>query len=350
MWPMTNEELIRKTLELARQGEGKTFPNPMVGAVIVKDGKIISTGYHHRHGEAHAELDAINNADQSLEGATIYVSLEPCCHTNKKTPPCAQRLILERFKKVVICNLDPNPSVNGKGVQLLRENGIIVEHGVLEEEGERLNEVFFYAQRNKKPFVHLKLATTLDGKISMPSGESQWITGPKAREEVHILRSHSQAVMVGAETVRADNPKLNVRLENFTSEQPYRIIFTKTGNLPASAHVFTDELKARTIIYSMVPLPMENVMVIKSLDEAMEDLFNRHIISVFLEGGATLTSEFMKAGLVNRVSMFLNPSFLGTGKSAVSDFGLEVLNERPHLTNIESRWIEGDFLITGRLK
>ena len=347
---MTNEDYIRKTFDLARQGEGKTFPNPMVGAVIVKDGKIISTGYHHRHGEAHAELDAINNADQSLEGATIYVNLEPCCHTNKKTPPCAQRLILERFKKVVICNLDPNPSVNGKGVQLLREHGITVEHGVLSEEGERLNEVFFYAQRNKKPFVHLKLATTLDGKISLPSGESQWITGVKAREEVHVLRSHSQAVMVGSETVRQDNPKLNVRLDNFTSEQPFRIIFTKSGNLTPTSHVFTDELKARTIIYSMVPLHMENVMVINSLEEAMEDLFNRHIISVFLEGGATLTSEFMKAGLVNRVSMFLNPSFLGSGKSAMGDFGLEALAERPKLTEIESRWIEGDFLISGRLK
>lgn len=346
---MISQDYIRRTLELAKKAEGQTFPNPMVGAVIVKDGRVISEGYHHKHGHDHAELDAIKNADESLEGATIYVNLEPCCHTNKKTPPCAQRLILEKFKKVVICNLDPNPAVNGKGVEMLRQHGITVEHGILSEEGEKLNEVFFYAQRNKRPFVHLKLATTLDGKIALPSGESQWITGNKAREEVHLLRSHSQAIMAGAETVRKDNPKLNVRLENFTQEQPFRIIFTKTGNLPREAKVFTDELKARTIIYSMVPLKMENVMVISSLEEAMDDLFKRNIISVFLEGGATLASEFMKARLINRVSLFLNPSFLGGGKNALEDFGLNSLHERPKLTQIESRWLEGDFLLTARL-
>lgn len=347
---MLNEDYIRKTFELAKQGEGKTFPNPMVGAVIVKDGKIISQGYHHKHGHDHAELDAIKNADESLEGATIYVNLEPCCHTNKQTPPCAQRLILEKFKKVVICNLDPNPAVNGKGVQMLRDHGIIVEHGVLSEEGEKLNEVFFYAQRNRKPFVHLKLATTLDGKIAMPDGESQWITGVKAREEVHLLRSHSQAIMAGAETIRKDNPKLNVRLENFTSEQPFRIIFTKSGKLPMDSKVLTDELKARTIIYSMQPIHHENVMIINSLEEAMEDLFNRKIISVFLEGGATLASEFLKAGLINRVSLFMNPSLIGLGKNALGDFGLTSLNERPKLTDIQSKWIGEDLYLTGRLK
>ena len=350
---MTKEELIRKTFELARKGLGNTFPNPLVGAVIVKDGRIISEGYHHKQGEAHAELDAINNCKESLEGATIYVNLEPCCHTNKQTPPCAQRLIQEKFAKVVICNLDPNPHVNGNGVELLRQNGIEVEHGVLNDEGERLNEAFFFAQRNKKPFIHLKLATTLDGKIAMNNGESQWITGVKSREFVHELRSLHQGVIAGAETVRADNPKLNVRLENYQGKQPYRIIFTESGNLPAGAQIFRDKLVEQTLIYTKSDLkldfPSENIIKIHSLNEAMEDLFNRKLINLFLEGGATLASSFMKENLINRVSLFMNPSFLGTGKTALSDIGLTNLNERPRLKQIESRWIEEDLYLTGRL-
>lgn len=348
---MTKEDFIRRTFELARMGKGNTFPNPLVGAVIVKDGKIISEGHHRRHGGDHAEVDAINNCKESVEGASIYVNLEPCCHTNKQTPPCAQRLIKEKFKKVVICNLDPNPEVNGKGVELLRSHGIEVEHGVLADEGERLNEAFFYAQRNKRPFIHLKLATTLDGKIAMPNGESQWITNEASRKLVHELRSLHQGVIAGAETVRTDNPKLNVRLPDYTGKQPVKIIFTESGNLPPSAQIIRDPQS--TLIYTKSPLnfdfPSENVVKINSLKEAMEDLYNRKFINLFLEGGATLASAFMKEGLVNRVSLFMNPSFLGAGKSALHDIGLSSLNERPKLKNIETRWIDGDLFISGRL-
>lgn len=350
---MTNEELIRKTFTLARHGLGKTFPNPLVGAVIVKNGRIIGEGYHRRHGGDHAEVDSIKNCKESVEGATIYVNLEPCCHTNKLTPPCAQRLIQEKFAKVVICNLDPNPAVNGKGVELLRQHGIQVEHGILSEEGERLNEVFFFAQRNKKPFVHLKLATTLDGKIAMNNGESQWITGTKSREFVHQLRSIHQGVIAGAETVRKDNPRLNVRLEHFEGAQPYRIIFTETGNLPAGAQIFRDKLSEQTLVYTKsdvrLDIPSENIIRIQSIAEAMDDLFERKLINLFLEGGANLASSFMKEKLINRVSLFMNPSFLGSGKTALSDIGLTSLNDRPRLQQIESRWIEEDLYLTGRL-
>ena len=350
---MTNDDLIRKTFELARLGAGATWPNPLVGAVIVKDGRIISEGYHHQHGGDHAELDAIRNAKEPIEGATVFVNLEPCCHTKKQTPPCAQRLIAEKIKKVVICNLDPNPLVNGQGVELLRASGIEVEFGILEKEGEVLNEAFFLAQRQKRPFIHLKMAATLDGKTALPSGESQWITGEKSRTEVHRLRSLHQGVIVGAETVRKDNPKLNVRLPDYNGRQPYRIVFTKSGNLPREAHLFNDELKHLTLIYTFSPLsfdfPEGQVVQVTSLSEAMKDLFEKKLINLFLEGGANLASNFMQEKYVDRVSVFLNPSFLGEGTSILSSLNIKELNQRPRLQSVQSTMIGDDFFITGRL-
>lgn len=348
---LTTEELIRKTLEIARQGQGNTWPNPLVGAVIVKNGRIIGEGFHRAHGQAHAELAALENCTESPAGATIYVNLEPCCHTNKMTPPCAQRLIVEKIKKVVICNLDPNPAVNGKGVELLRSHGIEVEHGILEDEGEKLNEAFFFAQRNKRPFVHLKLATTLDGKISMPSGESQWITNEKSRRLVHEMRSVHQGIIVGAETVRKDNPKLSVRLAEYSGKQPYRIVFTKSGKLPATAYLFTDELREKTLVYSQNKLIMDFPSTqVRDLSEALQDLFEKKFMNLMLEGGSTLASAFLSEKLINRVSLFMNSSFLGDGKSALGNFGLTELNQRPRLKQLESRWIEDDLFITGRLE
>lgn len=347
----TNEDFIRRTLELAKLGHGTTWPNPMVGAVIVKGGKIISEGFHLKQGEAHAELDAINKATESLKGATIYVNLEPCCHTNKTTPPCAQRLIQEGFKKVVICNLDPNPHVNGNGVKLLRDAGIEVEHGILESEGEKLNEVFFLAQRQKRPFIHFKSASTLDGKTAMTNGESQWITGTEARAHVHELRSVHQGIIVGGETVRRDNPKLNVRLPDYKGKQPWRIIFTKSGSLPAAHQLFTDELKHQTIIYTEADLSFDfpNVVKIKNIKEALTDLYQKKFINLMMESGSCLASEFIRQGLIDRVSLYQNPSFLGEGKGILRDLDLSNLNKRPKLTDIESRWIGEDHYLTGRL-
>jgi diaminohydroxyphosphoribosylaminopyrimidine deaminase/5-amino-6-(5-phosphoribosylamino)uracil reductase len=282
------------------------------------------------------------------------VNLEPCCHTNKQTPPCAQRLITERIKKVVICNLDPNPAVNGKGVELLRSHGIEVEHGVLSDEGEKLNEVFFFAQRNQRPFIHLKLASTLDGKIAMPSGQSQWITGDLARQYVHTLRSLHQGVLVGAETIRKDNPKLNVRLSHYEGNQPLRIVFTKSGKLPEQAQVFQDELKNQTLVYTQSPLsfnfPSSQVIQVLNLKEAMKDLFDKKLIHLFLEGGSNLASEFLKEGLIERVSLFLNPSFMGSGIPSLGSLGIHELSQRPKLTQTSTRWIGEDLLISGRLQ
>ncbi len=344
---------ILRTFELARKGLGTTWPNPMVGAVIVKDGRVIGEGFHRKSGEAHAEADAIKNATESVRGATIYVNLEPCCHTNKKTPPCAQRLITEGITKVVIANLDPNPEVNGKGMTLLRDAGIEVIYGIHEEIGAELNEVFFHAQRTKLPFVHLKMASTLDGKIAMPSGESQWITGETARNEVHKMRSTHQAVMVGAGTLRADNPKLNVRLPDFQGEQPFRIVFTASGNLPTESHLFTDELREKTLVFTKsdtrVDLPSTQIVKVRDLKHAMEELYARKIIHVLLEGGPCLAGEMMKENLIQRVSLFLNPSFLGEGPSNLGNFGLKSLNDRPKLKNITTKMFGEDLFLSGRI-
>lgn len=335
---MNNETYIRKTFELARRGLGTTWPNPMVGAVIVKDGRIIGEGFHRRKGEDHAEVDAIKNATESVEGSTIYVNLEPCCHTNKTTPPCAQRLIKEKFKKVVIANLDPNIEVNGKGVELLRSHGIEVEHGILPSEAEKLNEVFFHAQRLRRPFIHLKAAVTLDGKMALSNGESQWITGEKAREHVHYLRSLHQGIIVGGETVRRDNPKLTVRLPGYEGPQPKRIIFTTTGDLPETHHVFTDEFKDNTLVYKT-----------NDLHSALQDLFSRNLINLMLECGPGLATAFLREGLIDRMTIFQNPSFIGEGQSLLGNLNLTKLASRPRLTDIESLWLGEDHLITGRL-
>jgi diaminohydroxyphosphoribosylaminopyrimidine deaminase/5-amino-6-(5-phosphoribosylamino)uracil reductase len=348
---MNNETHLRRTFTLALKGLGTTWPNPLVGAVIVKDGRVISEGYHFKKGEAHAELDAIHKAKESLKGATLYVNLEPCCHTDKSTPPCAQRLIQEGFSKVVICNLDPNPKVLGKGIQLLQEAGIEVEHGSLKEEGEKLNEVFFLAQRLKRPFIHYKTASTLDGMTALNNGESKWITGEKARLHVHNLRSIHQGIIVGGQTVRKDNPKLNVRLPDYVGQQPWRIVFTKSGNLPSTHDLFTDENKDKTLIYTENNLSFDfpNVVKITSLKEAMSDLFAKNFISLMMESGPSLAADFIKEGLIDRISLYQNPSFLGSGRGIFGDFKLTSLNQRPALTQIESSWIHEDHYITGRL-
>lgn len=350
---MNDKDFIQKTFELAIKGKGPNWPNPLVGAVVVKNGKIIGEGYHRKYGSHHAEVEAIQSCTESPEGSTIYVNLEPCCHTNKQTPPCTHLLIKEKIKRVVICNQDPNPAVNGKGVEFLRSNGIEVECGVLEEEGEKLNEVFFHAQRNKKPFIHLKLASTLDGKIALPNGESKWITGSTARSHVHRLRSEHQAIMVGAETIRKDNPTLNVRLDQYSGEQPYRIIFTQSGKLPENSTIFSDNFRERTLIFSQVkanfPLPEKNIIYIHQLDEAMDYLFEKKIINLFLEGGPSLASAFMRNNMVQRLSLFMNPSLLGCGKTTLEDFGVTELGARPKLKEIETQWLNGDLLISGRL-
>lgn len=329
---------MRQALALAEQARGLTWPNPMVGCVIVKDDRIIAVGFHAKAGQAHAELAAIEAATESVRGSTLYVNLEPCCHTTKRTPPCAQRLIAEGIARVVIANIDPHPAVSGKGISLLREAGIEVITGVLEADGERLNEVFFYQQRTGLPFVHLKLASSLDGRIAMPDGQSRWITGEAARLHAHQLRASYMAIAIGAGTLRADNPQLTVRLPNYQGPQPMRLVFSSGGEIPAHSQVLTDSDAARTRLIRHTPLP-----------EALATLAAEGINNLLLEGGAGIAGAFLRAGLVQRVTHYVNPSYLGTGISALNDYGLRDLNQRLRLKNVEYSSLGDDLAITGRL-
>lgn len=350
---MIDEEIIQRTFTLARKALGLTWPNPMVGAVIVKDGKIIGEGFHRKKGDDHAEIDAIKNASEPVRGATIYINLEPCCHSNKSTPPCAQRLIQEGFKRVVFSNLDPNPEVNGRAVELLRSHGVEVDFGILEGDGEKLNEVFFLSQRQQRPFIHFKSAVSLDGKIALSNGESQWITGQEARAHVQFLRSTHQAILIGGETLRKDNPRLTVRLPLFTGPQPYRVVVTRSADFNSDFHLFNDEFLDRTLIYSEKPLsfdfPTHQVMQIKSLRDVLDDLFKKNIINVLMEAGPQLASAFLKDGLIDRVTLYQNPSLIGVGKNLFSELSIQTLNNRPKLSNLESKWIGNDHYLTGRL-
>jgi diaminohydroxyphosphoribosylaminopyrimidine deaminase/5-amino-6-(5-phosphoribosylamino)uracil reductase len=335
---MQHADYMRQAMRLAQQAKGHTWPNPMVGCVIVQHGAVIAEGFHRKAGSAHAELDAINNATAPVAGSTLYVNLEPCCHSNKRTPPCAQRLISEGIKTVVLANLDPHPEVSGRGIALLREAGIEVITDVLAHEGELLNEVFFHNQRSQRPFVHLKLASTLDGKIAMPNGQSQWITGELARKHAHQLRAEHMAIAVGAQTVRQDDPRLTVRLKNYSGPQPIRLVFSHSGQLPKRAHVLNDDNAANTRVYGNRPL-----------GEVLNELYQQGIVNILLEGGAGIASAFLAENFVQRISHYLNPSYLGQGISALNDYGLLDLSQRVHLKHVEYMALGEDFHLTGRV-
>ncbi|HYE69283.1 MAG TPA: bifunctional diaminohydroxyphosphoribosylaminopyrimidine deaminase/5-amino-6-(5-phosphoribosylamino)uracil reductase RibD, partial [Anaerovoracaceae bacterium] len=244
---------MKRALELAEKGVGKTNPNPLVGAVIVKEGRIIGEGWHERYGQAHAEVNAIHNADvsaaniesESVEGSTVYVNLEPCCH-HGKTPPCTELLISKGVNRVVIGTLDPNPLISGKGAQQLSDAGIEVTIGVMEQECKRLNEVFFSYIQKHRPFVVLKAAMSLDGKIAAPSGESKWITEESARRDVQLLRNQYSSIMVGVETVIKDDPELTCRLDG--GRNPRRIILDSCLRIPLDRKVLTDQQANRTMM------------------------------------------------------------------------------------------------------
>lgn len=349
---MNDQDFMNRAFNLSLKGAGQVSPNPMVGAVIVKDGRIISEGFHALYGGDHAELDAIKKATESLEGATLYCTLEPCCHTNKQTPPCAQRIVKEKFKKVVIANLDPNPHVNGGGVEILKAAGIEVESGLLADLGERVNEAFFTTQRYKRPYIHLKLATTLDGKMSLLSGESKWITSESSRQYVQELRSQHAAILVGAETARVDNPKLTVRLDSFQGKQPWRLVLTKSGNLPPSLDLFCDEHKDRTLVLTQTKISFlsdERQIIFTDLQDLWSKLLEKKITSLFVEGGPKVASLLMREKVVDRLSYFINPSFIGLGKSALEDIGVQSLSSRPHLVEIETKQFESDIYLTGKI-
>ena len=343
---MTDEYYMRRAIALAQKGEGQVSPNPLVGAVIVKDGKIIGEGYHEHYGQPHAERNALANCIQSPEGATIYVTLEPCCHHGKQ-PPCTDALLAAGIRRVVIGSKDPNPLVHGKGIRILREHGVEVTEQVLQDECDEMNEVFFHYIQTKLPFVILKYAMTLDGKIATYTGASRWVTGEAARAHVHRMRNRYRAIMVGVGTVLADDPMLNVRVEGWKS--PVRIVCDSSLRIPLDSQIVRSAKEYRTIVayagregneeitekierlhakgVDTVCCPDEKGQI--DLKKLMTYLGNEGIDSILLEGGGTLNDSALRAGIVKEVHCFIAPKLFGgkNSKTPVQGIGIGLPSE-----------------------
>lgn len=359
-----DEVYMRRALELARKGEGYVNPNPMVGAVLVKDGKIIGEGYHQRYGELHAERNALKNCTEPPEGAELYVTLEPCCHYGK-TPPCTEAIIENGIKRVIVGSPDCNPLVAGKGIRILREAGILVTEGILQKECDDLNRIFFHFMKTGLPLVTMKYAMTLDGKIAAYTGASKWITGEAAREKVHEDRGRFMGIMAGVGTVLADNPLLTCRLEG--KKSPVRIICDTHLRTPLSAAVVETAREVPVILATACQdegrkKAFEDagceVWVIPETEDGidlkilMQRLGGRKIDSVLLEGGGTLNFAALKNGIVDRVQAYVAPKLFGgaEAKTPVEGKGVRLPEEAFRLANAEVIPIGEDFLIEGDLE
>jgi diaminohydroxyphosphoribosylaminopyrimidine deaminase/5-amino-6-(5-phosphoribosylamino)uracil reductase len=335
-----SEKFILRCFQLAKQALGNTTPNPYVGSVIVKNGEVIAEGFHKKSGLPHAEADALNslskNSTENAKGATLYCNLEPCCHTNKKTAPCCDRIIAEGISKVVISNLDPNPEVAGKGIAKLRAAGIEVISGIMEEEGALLNEVFFTHITKHRPFIHLKWAQTLDGKTATTSFDSKWITGETARQYVHQERDLYDAILIGANTLNKDDPKLTVRLSNEKSKK--RIVLSPSGKLNLESQLFQDEFKDQTIIViapgtyiktgiKTITCPLDNSGEGFDLDTLLKELYSNGINSIYIEGGSTVINAFLDHKVFDRVSVYIAPKILGQGIQSVNKIKFENMKD-----------------------
>ena len=359
---MTDQNYMLQAIQLAKQGEGWTNPNPMVGAVIVKNGRIIGKGYHKKCGELHAERNAIASLTESAEGATIYVTLEPCCHYGK-TPPCTEAIIEQKIKRVVIGSRDPNPKVSGQGIKMLQEAGIEVIEDFMREECDRLNPVFFHYITTKTPYVVMKYAMTLDGKIATKTGASKWITGEAARAEVQHMRHRYMGIMAGIGTVIADDPMLNVRVEGWKS--PIRILCDSGLRIPLDGQIVKSAGKYRTIVayadsknteakrkrlhemgVETIWCPDENNQV--DLKKLMKYLGEEGIDSILLEGGGTLNDSALRAGIVQEVQAFIAPKLFGgmNSKTPVEGIGVRFPSEAVKLKCTDICQIGEDIRIT----
>ena len=361
-----DEMYMERALELAAKGRGTTTPNPMVGAVIVKNGRIIGEGYHIRAGEGHAEVNAFKNAVEDVTGATMYVTLEPCSHYGK-TPPCADKIVEKKIGRVVVGALDPNPLVAGRGIEKIRNAGIPVITGVLAERSIALNEVFMKYIVTKRPFVLLKAAMSLDGKIATAEGESQWISCETSREEVHRLRHELTGIMAGIGTVLADDPMLNCRIPG--GKQPVRIIVDSHLSIPEESKLVCSAKEFPLVVAAVENsdaakkerLEEQGVKVIEvsavdaghvDLNILMDCLGEMKIDSILLEGGGRLAEGALKAGIVDKVQFYIAPMLIGgeSAKTPVEGRGIAALSEAWHISNWKAEVIGDDIKITGYIK
>ena len=363
------EEYMRRALELARKGEGHTSPNPMVGCVVVKDGRIISEGYHEKYGEFHAERNALTRCTEDTAGADLYVTLEPCCHQGK-TPPCTDIIIEKKIARVFVGSMDSNPLVAGKGVQILRNHGIYVETGILDAECRKLNEVFYHYIATKTPFVVMKYAMTLDGKIACATGDSKWVTGEIARTQVHRMRGRYRGIMVGIGTVLADDPMLNCRVEG--GVDPVRIICDSNLHIPTESQIVKTASDIETIVAcSQEALESERkqekirrlkeagIQIIGTegahgvnLVELMKKLGGQNIDSILLEGGGTLNASALEDGIVNKVYAYIAGKLIGgmDARSPVEGMGIDRMADAITLQNMEMEKLGDDFCIVVYVK
>lgn len=356
---MNDISYMQLALELAKKGMGKTAPNPMVGAVIVKENRIIGQGYHKQYGAPHAERDAFASLSVSASDATLYVTLEPCCHYGK-TPPCTDAIIEHNIRRVVVATLDPNPLIAGKGIQILKDHGIEVTVGVLEQEALELNHVFFYYITRKLPYVVMKYAMSADGKIAAHTGKSQWITGKEAREHVHKLRNQYRAIMTGIGTVLADDPLLTSRIPE--GMNPIRIICDTNCRIPLDSAIMKTakevptyiacnsfDSKKRTKLEELGAMVIETPIENGHLDLVclLHRLGELRIDSILTEGGGTLNESLLKTHLVNALKVYIAPKLLGgsQSKTPVEGIGVNSPDEAYTFTLTKSSQIGQDILL-----
>jgi diaminohydroxyphosphoribosylaminopyrimidine deaminase/5-amino-6-(5-phosphoribosylamino)uracil reductase len=358
---------MRAALALARRGLGTVWPNPAVGCVIVDRGRIVGRGWTQPGGRPHGETEALGRAGEAARGATAYVSLEPCCHWGR-TPPCTDALIAAGIRRVVVALEDPDPRVAGAGVRQLDAAGLEVETGLCEAEAAEINAGFFCRLRNRRPLVTLKLATSLDGRIATGSGESQWITGPPARERAHALRAAHDAIMVGTGTVLADDPQLTCRLPGLAHRSPVRVVVDRHLRIPPTTRLISDAravpvwvltlpsadperrqafLRAGATVIDIDPSPDGN----GSLAAALAALGERGITRLLVEGGGHLAAAFARAGLIDRLVWVHAPMLIGgDGIPAIAEVGLEVLSKAPSFTRLSTETVGDDVLTVFRVR
>jgi diaminohydroxyphosphoribosylaminopyrimidine deaminase / 5-amino-6-(5-phosphoribosylamino)uracil reductase len=363
-----DKRYMQQALSLAKKGKGFTSPNPAVGAVVVKNDMVIGQGWHKGAGLAHAEVVAIDDAGSDASQSTIYVTLEPCNHQGK-TPPCTEKIINAGISRVVIGCKDPNPDVCGNGIKKLKENNIDVKISELTKEAEELIEDFaWYVCNDHKPFVTLKCASTIDGKIATSTGDSKWITNETSRAYVHKLRHENDAILIGAGTLRADNPSLTSRIDGFQSKDPDRVILDPTLSIDLNAKLLTQESNARTILVAsknasalkrtalektdaiVIEIPCENKKF--NLTSLLEKLGEMNIVSLLVEGGSSVINTFLNAGLINKALFFIAPKIYGgnDGVPISTGPGPELMKDAINLVDINVSKFEDDVLIKGYIK
>jgi diaminohydroxyphosphoribosylaminopyrimidine deaminase/5-amino-6-(5-phosphoribosylamino)uracil reductase len=325
---------LRRALELAQCGSGLTLPNPRVGAVLVRGGRVIGEGWHQRAGAPHAEVHAVADAKKRghpVAGATLYVTLEPCS-THGRTPPCTELILREKIARVVFAATDPNPAHAGAATRLLRSAGVAVSSGLLADEAAALNRDFNWWIVRRRPWVVAKIALSLDGRITTPPGDDRWLTSPAARAIAHELRWESDAILIGAETARRDNPRLTIRLPGHKGKvQPWRIVVTRSGKLPRHLHLFSDRRRDRTLVFQNQPL-----------EEIIAALGAWDISHLLIEGGGQILTEALRKNLVNEVAFFIAPAVMGTLPRA-----LKKLDAPLRLREVSYRSVGPDLLCRG---